>query len=751
MSRKFRNLMLILLFILTFSLIAKSSEYEPLITIGKPALRDILYSPDGRFLATLTNPFMELLDAETFAPISRVSVDGGKLSFSKDGSLLAIFGRKSGIHIWSMNSETFLETIPIKANTVEFSPDGRYLAYADGDSVFLWDIEQRKTVIELTGDPQPTSRPGFGQQVKAFTFHPNRNIIAIASFRRTVSLWDIQTQKIVSYLELEKGRYPHTISFSHDGNLLAAIAYRNNFQESTIQLWGISTGDTQNAIGKFSDIIFTPDNQRLLVGGQDGNLHIIQVDTFDIESKAAIERLPPDNIGQAGLKRLTLHPDGKSFACLINGSRIGVWDAQSFSRIQTIYGYHVAREYTDAVYLPEVNRIVTCGRFSNSDVLLFWDATTGEILRASEYFMPTECLVAAPDGRRIAMAWNCANEIWDASTAKQLHVLPRGGKFGGPSREIAFSASGRYLASNGWRGTFVWNAKTGEEINWIRNDWSDFPLLLFTSDEQQVLIISDEKEMTEFWDIETGELTKKVGRIGPMVNVGNDFVQARQQDDSIEIYMFRSGKRLCQIPDIPETTNSDMFWQNRFHPSGNVLAVHYEKEDEELQEYRFYNSHTGKLLSTIPGIRHIQFTADGDYMFMFNDEDQLGLYLTSDVLGKSVPHVFTVHAFDKITTFGQIKRGQLLQNYPNPFNPETWIPYQLQDDSEVTISIYNSTGKLMRSLFLGNKNAGTYASRSEAAFWDGKNSHGEDVANGSYFCIFQAGEFTDVRKMAVIR
>ena len=39
---------------------------------------------------------------------------------------------------------------------------------------------------------------------------------------------------------------------------------------------------------------------------------------------------------------------------------------------------------------------------------------------------------------------------------------------------------------------------------------------------------------------------------------------------------------------------------------------------------------------------------------------------------------------------------RLLQNYPNPFNPETWIPYQLSQDSAVKLSIYDVGGQLVR-------------------------------------------------------
>ena len=52
----------------------------------------------------------------------------------------------------------------------------------------------------------------------------------------------------------------------------------------------------------------------------------------------------------------------------------------------------------------------------------------------------------------------------------------------------------------------------------------------------------------------------------------------------------------------------------------------------------------------------------------------------------------------RLDGIGEPQQNQLLQNYPNPFNPETWIPYQLSVDSSVSLSIYDSTGVLVRTL-----------------------------------------------------
>ena len=91
----------------------------------------------------------------------------------------------------------------------------------------------------------------------------------------------------------------------------------------------------------------------------------------------------------------------------------------------------------------------------------------------------------------------------------------------------------------------------------------------------------------------------------------------------------------------------------------------------------------------------------------------------------------------------------LLANYPNPFNPETWIPYQLAQPAEIAISIHAADGTLVRTLPLGEMPAGVYRSRSRAAYWDGKNTLGEEVASGVYFYTLTAGQFTATRKMLI--
>jgi hypothetical protein len=84
---------------------------------------------------------------------------------------------------------------------------------------------------------------------------------------------------------------------------------------------------------------------------------------------------------------------------------------------------------------------------------------------------------------------------------------------------------------------------------------------------------------------------------------------------------------------------------------------------------------------------------------------------------------------------------ELYQNYPNPFNPVTNIKYQIARNSFVTLKIYDLLGKEVETLFSGNQNSGTYE----------LNWNAVKYSSGMYFCKITAGEFTDVKKLMLLK
>ena len=93
----------------------------------------------------------------------------------------------------------------------------------------------------------------------------------------------------------------------------------------------------------------------------------------------------------------------------------------------------------------------------------------------------------------------------------------------------------------------------------------------------------------------------------------------------------------------------------------------------------------------------------------------------------------------------------LLMNYPNPFNPETWIPYQLAEETIVTLTIYDAKGALVRRLGMGHQSAGYYTSHRRAVYWDGRNESGELVTSGLYFYQLATPSFSQMGRMVILK
>ncbi len=88
----------------------------------------------------------------------------------------------------------------------------------------------------------------------------------------------------------------------------------------------------------------------------------------------------------------------------------------------------------------------------------------------------------------------------------------------------------------------------------------------------------------------------------------------------------------------------------------------------------------------------------------------------------------------------------LSQNYPNPFNPETEIHFQLPEASQVLVRIFNTLGQEIRTLTDREYEAGFHSLR-----WDSKDNKGNAVSSGIYLYQLQAGSFSQIRKMTLLR
>jgi len=88
----------------------------------------------------------------------------------------------------------------------------------------------------------------------------------------------------------------------------------------------------------------------------------------------------------------------------------------------------------------------------------------------------------------------------------------------------------------------------------------------------------------------------------------------------------------------------------------------------------------------------------------------------------------------------------LSQNYPNPFNPETTFGYQLPEETDVLICIYNTLGKRVKTLVDKHQEAGYYTET-----WQGLNEDGRKVSSGIYLLSIETKEYRNVKKISLMR
>jgi hypothetical protein len=88
----------------------------------------------------------------------------------------------------------------------------------------------------------------------------------------------------------------------------------------------------------------------------------------------------------------------------------------------------------------------------------------------------------------------------------------------------------------------------------------------------------------------------------------------------------------------------------------------------------------------------------------------------------------------------------LHQNVPNPFNPETSISFELPSGALAELSVYNTAGQSVKTLWAGTLPAGLHT-----FVWNGESDRGTPVPSGTYFYSVRSGGRADTKRMVLVR
>ncbi|MCG9132007.1 PD40 domain-containing protein [Candidatus Poribacteria bacterium] len=812
--------------------------------LGKGALRDVTYSPDGTRLAVVSSIGIRIYDADTYQELSLLAghqFDAGQAMFSPDGKMLVTGSNyfTNRLYLWDVETGSLLHTFNgpynVNARAIYVAFDGQTLISAwKDDTLRFWDIGTG-TLTHTVSIPNANH--------SAMTLIPNKRILAKADTQSDeTSLYNIDTGARIRSL---KGTSLKNKGVVSDGQILAVLGTKltggelvRKAKTASVDLWDVDTGNLIRTVDitQSDNIALSPDGQILAIG------YGRTVELQDIDTGRVLQAFTLHNRRwySGSIHIVKFSPDGQSIICGGVSDILTSWDVSTGDHLHTFPGYTSA--ITSLAFSPDGQKLASTSLDEN---IHLWDVNTGHLTRVLENSTQAMDIAFSPDGQILASPGAIGDiYFWDTETGQLSEVLR---KHRIVVRSLAFSSDGQTLVSGDYSGAIaVWDVRTKTFRLGIVAHPGEIESVAFSPDGKTIAsqMVYREGAPIRLWNAATGHLIQELDKVVSGISfspVGNTLLLARggptplwdgtdghltprdtvQFDGWPEVAKFSpDGKTIATIEDgLGNEGSTIALWDvdtgNRlrtfaghsssasgyysslaFGPDGNTLASASWDGTILLWELAPSSAEPPELPADVNGdgeiniqdlvlvsssLGQVDETAadvNGDGEVNIQDLVAVAAAIGQDTAApaalrqQATGHLTTADVQHWIELAQQLdltaprtQRGLLflqyllaaltpqetilLANYPNPFNPETWIPYQLAKPADVTLTIYDIQGRVVRDLNLGHQRAGVYQAKSRAAYWDGKNAVGEPVASGVYFYTLTAGDFNATRKMLI--
>jgi WD40 repeat protein len=761
---------------------------------------DVLFSPDGRSLA-IGGKSVQLWDLSNRNVIISLENPYGYLlgwAFSPDGTSLAGITSGGDVMVWNISSGQLILNLSSEmlaagqvfyasgggigpgigggvftAQGLAFSPNGRQLAFGNGNAIEIWDIAR---AVKVTSLVQPKA-PAYATRV---SFSADGSYLyAVINRNRDAQVWDVQTRQLLKQLKLPD-LDPNAFSAT---DLNGPLFARNNYDDTGywIELWNLDTGEMlklQTPARDTEPLRFSPDGSLLIAISYNYGRNILYfwktatgqlLDWMKLDSYTGGLAISPDNdtlaIGQEGIAHLwniSALRDAvaqESFTPAVPPPTATPWlDLPTKTPLATqIVTFPTESTLPEGAILPE-NAAQTheLGRFGNgilNEIIWSTDAniptitllaagSQGVFTYSSDPFTQTAHLPTIPWIESVARLTNGeilaagvisqSVQIWNVSTDSLLVELP------GLS-PVHLNQEGNLLVYGDTYGNLhTFDLTAGQPITTLYSAYTA-QIPIFSPDDRLVAAVDGyesrlgAQDFVRIWDAHSGAIVNAVGGVDADITDlsfsldGKYLVGAGA--GSAWVWEVRPGANPYTITLYTSEMDGNLTLYHQrvtaaaLNPNSRILAV----GDSERNIW-LYNRATRGLIHRLEGhssaIEHLRFSPDGAQL-LSSDQDG-NLILWSVYTGKPIASLAAYTSPVRGLVFGL--DGDLRAWEANT----AWVLHPPDGSLVQAISIYSGT------IFAASPTGDWLAvsSRLRMSVWDALSGELEQLLEGRAGWVF---------------
>ena len=553
----------------------------------------VAYSVDGKYIASGSyDTTVKLWDVNgkklhTFTGHRDVVTS---VAFSKDNKFLASSSIDRTVKIWNIdNKEVKNLDFGEGINSVAFSPDGKQLEIASGNTA---------TVISIESGAKEQTLTGHSSDVVKVIFSPDGKLLATASADQTVKIWN--EGKESQTLKGHSGAIASVV-FSPDGKQLASASADN-----TAKLWNIEGKELQTLRGhrnKVTDVAFSPDGKSLATASDDRTIKIWNLEGQEMETLQGHSDI---------VRSIAFASDGKNLASASADKTIKIWNLEGLQRL-ILKGH--SKGVRSIAFSPDSQKIVSA---SADKTIKIWSNDGKELKTLTGHAQVVTSIAFSADGKKIASGSSDDTiRIWD-SEGKELQTLTGHGSV---VYSVAFSLDGKYLASSSLDKTVkIWNT-AGQELQTISEGVGEVLSIAFSPDSKQLALAGRDKSV-KLWNIEAkklqplGQHTEQVTSIA--FSPDGKYIASASGDRTIKIWN-SDGKELQTLKG-----HSDAIATVAFAPNSQQLAT--ASADRIIKVWNIDGNELFTLKGHTDAIASVAFSSDGNYLASASNDKTIILW-----------------------------------------------------------------------------------------------------------------------------